>query len=347
LNILISPSGKLYGSEQVLIDYLYYTRLKFSVFVCGKDLLYNELKRKFKKLDISVFENVRSLYFRIFFLCLTKKVTTVYVNEAGHSKYIFPLARFFKKVKFVIHVRLIEDTGLDRWRSSMRTNNITVLSVSSFISSKIPVKDTQLYDPYPFEKDETLIRTRRPDMLVVGVIGRLSVSKGIDTIIRLLQLVSLNNLSDKINFQFYGDITDDVDSFRSSKLKAFGNTGLNGFESDKEKIYNSIDCVLHASPVEPLGRIFLEAIGFNKPFIGINTGGIGEIGSLLSLDSLLVDPGQDGTAQELLEKLILLHGSYDTFVNMVFSKKSLAKEIFSPEKYAAKIDSFLKQGSDS
>jgi glycosyltransferase involved in cell wall biosynthesis len=347
LNILISPSGKLYGSEQVLIDYLYYTRLKFSVFVSGNGLLYNELKRKFEKLDISVFENVRSLYFRIFFLCLTKKVTAVYVNEAGHSKYIFLLARFFKKVKFVIHVRLIEDTSLGRSPRSIRTNNITVFSVSRFISAKIPVKNTQLYDPYPFEKDETLIRTRRPEVLVVGIIGRLSVSKGIDTIIQLLELVSINNLTDKINFQFYGYITDDVDSFRSSKLKAFGNAGLNGFESEKEKIYNSIDCVLHASPVEPLGRIFLEAIDFNKPFIGIDNGGIGEIGSLLNLDKLLVDPGQDGTAQELLEKLILLHGSYDTFVNMVFSRKGLAKEIFSPEKYAAKIDSFLKKGSDS
>jgi hypothetical protein len=68
---------------------------------------------------------------------------------------------------------------------------------------------------------------------------------------------------------------------------------------------------------------------------------------LLNLDTLLVDPGQDSTTQELLEKLILLHGSYDTFVNMVFSKKDLAKEIFSTEKYAAKIDSFLNQGSDN
>lgn len=343
MNILISPSGKRYGSEQVLIDYLYFTRLRFSIFVNGKGALYNELKNNFNQHYIFNFKNVKKLYFNIFLLCLKKKTRAVYVNEAGHSNYIYLLSRCFPHIKFILHVRLIEDTNIRRWGWAHKPGNIIVISVSKFISDKLPVNNIQLYDPFIFDQNKLHLKHFNPqEKLVIGVIGRLTVSKGIDRIIQLLQLINRNNLENKFYFQFYGDVMDDVaDSALYEQLDSFKNVKLNGFEVDKATIYDSIHCVLHASPCEPLGRIFLEAINFSKPLIGINRGGIGEIGDILNITTLLVNSEQNSIAHLLLNKLILLADNYETIVSDLISKKTIAENIFSPVKYAEKIDSLI------
>ena len=344
MNILISPSGKRYGSEQVLIDYLYFTKLKFSIFVNGKGELYNELKSKFDQHSVFRFGYVQKLYFKIFFLCLKNKIKAVYVNEAGHSRYIYFLSRCFPKVKFILHVRLIEDTSTTRWGRFRKPGNITVISVSKFISAKLPVKNIQLYDPFIFGTNDLPVKQYdRHGVFIIGVIGRLTASKGFEAIVQLVELINANNLDNKFHFQFYGDVMYDVaDSVRFEKIRSFNNVKLNGFVSDKIKIYNSIHCVLHASLFEPLGRIFLEAIDFNKPLIGINNAGIGEIGGILNISALLADVSQNSISTSFLDKLIFLEENYETIVNDIISKKTIAADIFDPVKYSEKIDSLIR-----
>src|SRR5207237_9473129 len=130
------------------------------------------------------------------------------------------------------------------------------------------------------------------NILTIGVIGRLSITKGIDILLRLLELIKAEKKDDQFYFLFYGDVMHDVTAETYSRLKSFSNIKLNGFVQDKDKMYSSVDCVLHASAIEPLGRIFLEAIDYNKPFIGLNQGGIGEISSLLNLNSLMVNANE-------------------------------------------------------
>ena len=135
---------------------------------------------------------------------------------------------------------------------------------------------------------------------------------------------------------------DVADSVQYEKLRAFSNIKLNGFVSDKTQIYNSIHCVLQASLFEPLGRIFLEAIYFNRPLIGISNAGIGEIGGMLNLTTLLADMRESDIGRSLLDKLIFLADNYETIVSDIISKKIFAAQIFNPVQYADRIDSLMR-----
>ena len=341
-HIIVSPSGKLYGSEQVLLDYLKFSNIKFSIFVAGRDLLYQKLKEDFKNHSISHFESVRILYIKLLFLCLTGKVASIYVNEAGHSKYVSLLARRFPSVKFVIHVRLIEDTPPDRWLTVSKPSNLVVLSISQFLKNMLPLPSLQIYDPYNFHSNPGHQAVKQQGKLNIGIIGRISLSKGLDTIIKLLEIVKGSSYYQVFRFHFFGDVMPDaVQSGRYERLNEFSNVDIRGFEHNVEKIYDSLDCVIHGSGNEPLGRIFLEAIDFGKPLVGMNTGGIGEIGKMLQLDTLLIDKDKGDASELLFAKLLHLHNNYESSVAEINSKKNNALNIFGPVEYAATIDSLL------
>jgi glycosyltransferase involved in cell wall biosynthesis len=343
-DIIISPSGKMYGSEQVLVDYLKYTGRTFSIYVCARGLLYNKLKKGLSQHTIHHFRKTKFLYFKLLLLCFAGKVGCIYVNEAGHSKYISLLARLFSSVKFIIHVRLIEDTASDRWPAAAKPSNLVVVSISRCIQELLPVPNVQIYDPYDFHLNEIRHRPKREDKLNIGVIGRISVTKGIDTLIKLLEIVKDTPYNRTFHFHFFGDpMPDVVDSGRYDQLCKFSNVIIYGFRDDVEEIFNSVDCVIHSSANEPLGRIFLEAVDFGKPFIGVASGGIGEIGSLLQLTTLLVDKADGDVSESLFRKLKFLHDNYSGSLEEIGSRKSRAAEVFSPNKYAQAIDSLISQ----
>src|SRR5690349_42433 len=60
--------------------------------------------------------NIRMLYAKLFFLLLFRKYKSVYINEAGHVKYILIFAKWFSSIQFTVHVRVTEDTAENRWK---------------------------------------------------------------------------------------------------------------------------------------------------------------------------------------------------------------------------------------
>ncbi|HUQ66870.1 MAG TPA: glycosyltransferase [Flavitalea sp.] len=242
-----------------------------------------------------------------------------------------------------MHVRLVEDTCKGRWpQLKNQLTNITVLSVSQYISERLPLQNIQLYDPYKFDRTVVSGRYAHSDApLKVGIIGRISKTKGINIIIDLLELIKFNGKEEQFMFYFYGEITGDIDYSTYERIVAFQNIRLITFEPDKEKMYKSIDCILHASSAEPLGRIYLEAIDFFKPLIGIKKGGIGEISGLLNYDNLMVSGNRENLHKELFEKLMIIKQSYYKIEQDLLRVKNDASELFDCLKYTAAIDNLI------
>lgn len=325
-NILISPSGKLYGSENVLYDYLIHSKLKFDyIFVPKASPFQKKLEQS--NLYTKGFKNVKHLYLKLFYKLFTSKVKFVYCNEAGHIRYIYLLAKVFPKVMFIIHVRILEDTH----RINLAKHNLKVITISQTIQCKVKVSNHLVYDGYHFNEKR---RWQIPNSskLRVGVVGRVTASKGID----LFTESFFNECGSHIEFHFFGDI-----DFKSEKtdminrLIAQKNVYLKGFEKDKTQIYSSVDILLHVNENEPLGRIFFESLDYGIPFIGINKGGIAEIAKRSNYPYVLE---KNQLAQALLD-LSLLNWTFD--IQKLEESRKYAMDFFSCEKYSSNIDKLL------
>jgi len=273
LRIIISPSGKLYGSENVLFDYLKHTKLKI-------DTIYVPRSSPFKtKLDQSNFctkgfKNIKWLYIRVLFKSVSSKVNTVYCNEAGHIRYIYLLALLRPNVKFIVHVRILEDTP----RINRSLKNLTFIAISKTIQKRTIASSQLIYDGYHFSELKKMI-IPRTSKLRIGIVGRITASKGIS----LFTEAFIHNCGTNNEFIFIGDIDRNYENTKSIEtLMAQKNVSFHGFISEKNQIYSSIDVLLHVNENEPLGRIFFESLDFGIPFIGINQGGIAEIANKIN-----------------------------------------------------------------
>jgi len=247
------------------------------------------------------------------------------------------LARLFSSQRFYLHVRLNEDTSPGRWGKE-KPAGLTVFAISSFIQEQLPFESVLLYDPYPFG-------TVQPESLTqpvfrIGVIGRLSVNKGIHQLTGLLNCPGVKK--NGYSFLLFGEPDEELQKDGALlKLEQFPNVRLMGFCEDKASIYGSIDCVLHLCATEPLGRIFPEAIDHELPLVGFNAGGIGEIGKLTGLTDLLVDPCETNTADALLDKIERVRHDPDLYKAAVRTAKDKAKKIFNLVNYCTKLDAYL------
>jgi len=294
--VIISPSGKFYGSEQTLFTFLTTTTRKYDVYVNANDgKLLEYLTRKTSH-TIRPYRNVRLLFLEIFFHLFTNKYSRVYVNEAGFIRYVKVLAKLLPKKKFFVHVRLTEDTTFNRLNGI--TPNIFLISVSRFIAGlvkqNINISTPIISSPLRGERSDNFEEIG--EIKKIGVIGRVCSTKGLAELKTLCDHLEQVKKDSK-EIYLFGEVQmndPEVSAFLEAiKNYKYVNVHLKGFEHDKKKIYGTVDVVAHFNRFEPLGVIFLEALVHGVPFIGFNEGGIGEIANNIGLESYLVSPKEN------------------------------------------------------
>ena len=301
--VVISPSGKFYGSEQTLFTFLTNTKNKYDVYVNRNDGKFKNLLAKQNKHKIHSFRNPILLYTKLLPHLILGKYKTLYCNEGGHIRYIKTIAKILPKSRFVIHIRLTEDTNGKRIGKSLP--NIKLISVSKYIADLVYNNtkiDTQIISSPTREIQEKINwnqNINNQKILRLGIIGRLTPSKGIREMLSFVNYCE-NKCINNLELHFFGDI-EEADKLVNDFLSFANNTKyihsfFHGFKS-KIQIFESIDVVIHFNREEPLGVIFFEALNFGKPFIGFNAGGIGNIAERLEIQNLMLDISSDWEEQ--------------------------------------------------
>jgi glycosyltransferase involved in cell wall biosynthesis len=341
--LIISPSGNFYGSEQVLFDYLSSTPTRVEVMVPKDSVFEKKLKTLLPQKQIGTFKTsgLLKLYTKLFFSLSSGKYNSIYLNEAGHIKYILLLSRIFRRKNFVVHVRISEDTEKNRWLMEPG-ENVLVLSISENIQQQLPYSSRLIYDPFIFSASSAVEAVYvSKSIFKIAIIGRITHTKGIKRLVGILDRLQQMGLSGQYHFFLFGDVSEDAakeDWFAS--LQRHKEVTLAGFR-DKKEIYEMSDAVMHLSTQEPLGRIFLETINDELPFIGINAAGIGEIGKLTGLEELLADPQSSDLTGELVTRMENVKNNYTHYCQQVKEQKAIAKNVFDIRKYCDAIDLLL------
>jgi len=340
--LVISPSGNFYGSEQVLLDYLKNTGLGTDVMAPAGSMFLDILLAAGLRHQIKAY-NSRKLYWfycKVIWWFILGRYDVLYLNEAGHNRYIHLLARIFKGKKFVIHVRMREDTEPSRWKKPCK--NIQLISISRYIQDLLPMQSILLYDAFIFSNKrfaENKFNASQP--LRIGVIGRISGTKGVHEINGLLDIFEKRNPG-SFQFLLFGDVSPDMKGTETlQRFQDHQGLTMMGFIKVRQEIYSQVDVVLHLSKTEALGRIFFEAIDEAIPFVGYDIAGIGEIGHLTGLQELLLDPVASENSLSIYEKLKTIRSNYIGFVQKVFDRKQAANDIFNIEKYTSTLDQIL------
>lgn len=239
---VISPSGKFYGSEQVLFDFLKTTEQRYHVFA-PQGMFYDKLIEQGKH-HIHQFSSVNKMYLRIMLDMLVGRCDGVYINEGGHSRYIRFLSQLFPHKRFFIHVRLLEDCAMNRLGT--KRPNIEYISVSQYITEEVK-KNTgidchTIHDLYVPTQKMTYRPVPDSDVIRAGIVGRVTDTKGLADVVSFCRYVEgLSELPKKLELHFYGAINEQSELATSfvnesasyKKVKCV----FHGFVNDKELIY--------------------------------------------------------------------------------------------------------------
>lgn len=335
--IIISPSGNLYGSENVLLDFLQNTENIYTVYIKTKGLLFKKAT-KISKHIIKNYNSEKSFYLKLIFILLIKrKIRIIYVNEGGHVRYIKLLAKIFPKRNFFVHIRIKEDTH--KQRLTGLSKNVKLIVISKYIVSLINQlhKTILIYDPYKITKDKATSELKNEDKFNIAIVGRITKTKQLDNLFPILN--SLQNIKN-IRFNFWGHYDETNDWYKTFKNKTFNYSNFEfifkGFNENQNEIYANTDLILHLNTTEALGRIVFEAVDFNIPIITFDKGGTGELMKMLGFDELIVK--KDDRWQEKFAKKILSIIQGKNYNKNILNAKKIIKKEFTPKKYTNKIE---------
>ena len=306
--LMVSPSGSFYGSEQVLYSHLDYTKKSYTVFVPFGSFFQKKLKRQHKH-DVCGFSNIKLLYIKIFLKLLFAGYKTLYLNEGGHIKYAKLIAKLLPFVNVVVHIRLVEDTGSNRLDKLPK--NLKLISISNYIQGLLLPEYTsiKIVDPLDISNVSKQKFKLNKQCIRIGIIGRVSLSKGLYNYEKLFNYYFDSQDLKNIRFIFFGDVMDKekdvLEFFDKYSGLDFPRVEFKGFVEDQEKIFSSIDAVLHLNEKEPLGRIGLESWARGIPFVCFNAGGCAEINETLEMErfSVALDTNWEEAVIELISSL--------------------------------------------
>ena len=338
-NIIISPSGKLYGSENVLLDFLEGSINSYEIYAPKNSLLYKKLKNSEYK--VIGFGNLKWLYLSTLIKLLFFK-KSLYLNEAGHISYIKLLAKLLPFKKFVVSVRLLEDCNI---KLRKVPKNITLIAVSNYLKNQIITNSEVIvvYDPYKLSNNFSSFKDKRTTygQFVIGVVGRVVETKGLNDLIDILRKLE-EAVKDEILISFFGDFDSSSDWFINFKINLDSFKGFKymfaGYKESQNEIYSSCDLIIHLNKVEALGRIIFEAIDYETPFVCYNAGGSGELAGILGFSGNTVDPGTNST--DIFKTKILEIMNHKKTYDFEIAKKNITQN-FSLNSYADQIEKHL------
>lgn len=339
-NLVISPSGKFYGSEQTLATYLEHTTKRHTVYVPrNSSALFTERIAKSCNGRIRSFCSPLHLYviiaLRLGMNVFDTNPRVVYINEAGHLRYAVVLAGLFKRVKFVIHVRLVEDVHFRPWPQEM-PGNVEVLATSKYIQRLLSgrgINCSVLSSPFR-ERISPLKNEFLPNKLIV--VSRLSEAKGLRYYLEMLRSLEYRKIP--IEVHHFGECDDAAEAaLNVIREMKFVNWISRGFVEEKQSIFRN-GILIHLNPNEPLGVVLLEALNNSIPFIAFDEGGTGEIGRNLQLHEFLVNRKGFWTGRVI--ELIQSRHLIDWTSAIIRGREEMARS-YNPDKYVERLDAVL------
>jgi glycosyltransferase involved in cell wall biosynthesis len=308
--LIIEPAGLIGGSERALIDLLAHidqTQFELTV-LCPPDSPFGE---ELDRIGVAKIEaplqllHLRGRAARIrAALSIAATVRrfaphVVHVNQSGILR-IALLGCFLSRTPVVCHVRMLQDARQlrDRPLNSLRAARYiavseTVLEALSGKQFAESVPMSRIYDPLDEcallenaeEATQADIRAqyRIPSSAkVIALIGRVCDDKRQDLLMEAAARVGRGDV-------YYVIVGDEPSrpvgspSYVRKLENSAAELGLNGrvvftgLRDDVARIIRSCDIIVLASQEEALGRALLEALALDKPIVGPNGGGPGEI----------------------------------------------------------------------
>jgi len=342
-SLIISPSGNLYGSERVLLDYLKNTNRRYFVFVPSGGALKSQIS-KLSRHKMLQFNDRKLSYFYIYLILFVffRRIRSIYVNEGGHVRYIRILATLFPGRKFFLHLRIVED--ISKERLAKIPENLSLVTISDYMQNLLirnGYTGIMVNDTYPFkETSKSFANTELHPS--VSVIGRFTVTKGSKNVLQFFQYLSDNSRT-PFTLNIFGNVDNSAETQSIvSDLRSLKGTDVvfHGFIDDPDVIYSQSRMIIHFNQHEPLGRIFFEAIDYQIPFIGFNSGGIKEIAANCGLSEFMVEPGEHWEDQmyQVLKKVLSVP---EEISEKLKKAKETASGVYSLESYTRLLDTLL------
>ena len=244
---IVSPSGKFYGSEQVLFDFLKTTQNQYDVYVPSGT--FHDKLIEHGVHHVHIYGSAKELYMRLAFRMLLNKIDGIYINEGGHSRYITLLSRLFPWKRFFIHIRLLEDTRLSRLGHGRK--NIEYISISNYITREVQrntgIKCHTIHDLYVPTQNHKFQPVADADVVKAGIVGRVTDTKGLADMVKFCRFIEAKpEVEKQIELHFYGAINEDsalVASFvEESKTYKHIKCVFHGFVANKDEIYGGDKC---------------------------------------------------------------------------------------------------------
>jgi glycosyltransferase involved in cell wall biosynthesis len=173
---------------------------------------------------------------------------------------------------------------LFRWLARWVPHHVIANSAATLSTLRPPATPRYhvVHDGTHRAADQTPATSRHDELLVVGLVGRITPWKGQHVFLRAASLV--HRRFPNARFQIVGSaLFNEIDYERYVRRLAVS-LGLSdvveftGFREDVPKLIAKMDLVVHASTTgEPFGQVILEGMAAGKPIIATNGGGVPEI----------------------------------------------------------------------
>ncbi|MCW4458865.1 glycosyltransferase family 4 protein [Microbacterium sp. MPKO10] len=186
-----------------------------------------------------------------------------------------------------LHDRLARDYLPQRLRAVMRTVALigprVIVANSNATRETLPVRARRrTVVAYPGLADEAFIQRAPEYPRVVGIVGRISPTKGQGLFVEAAHAVSRTRSGVRyrvVGSALFGEV-DYEDSVRNlvERLELTDLVDFTGWARDVSDQIGHLSVLVHASPVpEPFGQVVIEALAASVPVVATESGGVVEI----------------------------------------------------------------------
>ncbi len=329
--LIVEPSGNLWGSERVLLDFLRAASAsKWQIGVCCPPN--TPILEPLSALPVEVFPTFRA---NLHLQSRTQRVgatwdllhtarrfrpAVIYVNQAGATRIALAVGRI-SRVPVVTHVRLIEDVAYVASLHASAQALPKVLCISHTIrrafdeqSAVTPAQLEMIYDPYEPQAQTQVSGFDFPfdnHAPVLSCVGRLARIKGQDILLEALAVLQRESIAVRALFVGEAGPGDDFgDELKrlSNELGVGEQVCWAGFQAQATAHLALCAAQVCPSRGEPLGRVVFEAWDARTlPVAWAGSGGPAEVIEQSGGGLLFDEPNGDSLARTLREVFAMTH----------------------------------------